>query len=338
MILNILWFIFVMILFAGFFVLEGFDYGVGMLLPWLGRKEADRRAILRTIGPHWDGNEVWMITAGGALFAAFPAAYATLFSAFYLPVVLLLAALIVRGAGFEYRNRMNHARWRIFWDWGIFAGSLLAAFLWGVVMGNLARGFAIRADGNYYDGLLPLLNPYALASGLLFAALFTLHGAIFLIRKAPLEIAERAAKAGRSVWLAVLCGLILFDLWTWQTTDILSRPGLNGLPASALAWLVLLFTGLALRQRRTGWAFLGSALTILCLITMIFTGLYPRILISTLDPGYSLTITNAASSAYTLRVMTIVTVFLLPLVLTYQAWTYWVFRQRVSVKVEESQE
>lgn len=328
MALNTLWFWFVAILFAGFFFLEGFDYGVGILLPWLGRRDEERQAILRTIGPHWDGNEVWLITAGGALFAAFPRVYAALFSAFYLPVVLLLTALILRGVGLEYRNKVERSRWKLFWDWAVFFGSLLPAFLWGVVVGNWMRGLAIAEDGYYYGGLWPLLNPYALFSGVIFVMLFMLHGAIFLIRKAPLEIAARAERRAIVLGAGSALGIVLFLYWSWRFTDIL-RPGLQGGAPAVLMAATFLFTGLFLWKRRSGWAFVCSALTILSLVAMLFSGLYPRLLLSTLSPAYHLTITNAASSPYTLRVMTIVTLIFLPGVLAYQGWTYWVFRHRV---------
>ncbi len=329
MTLNTLWFIFIALLFGGFFLLEGFDYGVGILAPWLGRGEKERRAILSTIGPHWDGNEVWMITAGGALFAAFPPVYAALLSAFYLPVVLLLAALIVRGVGLEYRGKMENPRWRSFWDWAIFVGSLLPAFLWGVLVGNWLRGFAIQQDGYYYGGLWPLLNPYALASGLLFVLLFVLHGAIFLTRKVPEEMVGRVQKVAFAFWLGLIPLWAIWGSWTWQVTDALTRPGLNGLLPALFAWLAFLLVGWFLLRRQSGWAFACSALMIVLLVAVLFTGLYPRLLISTLDPAYHLTITNAASSPYTLRAMTIVTLICLPAVLAYQGWTYWVFRQRV---------
>lgn len=334
MVLNTLWFCFVAVLFAGFFFLEGFDYGVGILSPILGRRDEERRAILRTIGPHWDGNEVWLVTAGGALFAAFPRVYAALFSAFYLPVVFLLTALILRGVGLEYRNKVENSRWRLFWDWAIFFGSLLPAFLWGVVMGNWLRGFAIEADGYYYGGLLPLLNPYALFSGLVVAMLFVFHGAVFLTRKAPLEIAERAEKYASSIWSALALGIALFLYMSWRFTDIFSRPGLSAWVLAIVMIIAFLAAGLFLYRRRSGMAFVCSALTVLSLVAVLFVGLYPRLLISIVDPAYDLTIQNAASSPYTLRVMTIVAVVLLPIVLTYQGWTYWVFRRRVADKTE----
>ncbi len=333
--LNTVWFILVTILFIGFFFLEGFDYGVGILLPFLGKDDDERRAIINSIGPVWDGNEVWMITAGGAMFASFPNVYATLFSGFYLAMVLMLVALIIRGVAFEFRGKRESKSWRTLWDWAIFTGSLLPALLWGVAVANLMRGFAIEQDMNYYGGLLPLLNPYGLLGGLVFVSLFTMHGANFLTRKVSDGIAERAKKAAFTFWIVATVLTVAFVAWTFFATDILTKPGINGLVPAVLAAVTLLVTGWLIRTGKTGWAFVTGALTIVFATVMVFMGLYPRILVSSLDPSFSLTITNAASSPYTLKVMTIVAAIFLPIVLAYQAWTYWIFRKRVDAKPEE---
>ncbi len=330
--LNTVWFILVTILFIGFFFLEGFDYGVGILLPFLGKDDGERRAIINSIGPVWDGNEVWMITAGGALFASFPNVYATLFSGFYLALVLMLVALIMRGVAFEFRGKSERKSWRALWDWAIFTGSLLPALLWGVTVANLMRGFAIEQDMNYYGGLLPLLNLYALLGGLVFVSLFTMHGANFLTRKVSDGIAERAMKAAFTFWIVAIVLTVIFVVWTFLATDILTKPGINGLVPAVLAAAILLVTGWLIRARRTGWAFVTGALTIVFATVMVFMGLYPRILVSSLDPSFSLTITNAASSPYTLKVMTIVAAIFIPIVLAYQVWTYWIFRKRLETK------
>ena len=333
--LNTVWFILVAILFTGFFFLEGFDYGVGMLMPFLGRDDTERRGIINAIGPVWDGNEVWMITAGGALFASFPQVYATLFSGFYLALVLMLVTLILRGVAFEFRGKREDKGWRDLWDWAIFTGSLLPALLWGVTVANLMRGFAIQQDMNYYGGLLPLLNPYALLGGLVFVALFLFHGANFLTLKAPDEIAQRASKVALVAWVVATVLTVAFVVWTFFATDILTKPGLNGLIPAVLAAVALLVTGWLIRSRQAGWAFVTGALSIVFATVMVFSGLYPRILISTLNPDWSLTITNAASSPYTLKVMTIVAAIFVPIVLAYQGWTYWVFRKRVEAGPEK---
>jgi cytochrome d ubiquinol oxidase subunit II len=333
--LNTVWFILIAVLFAGFFFLEGFDYGVGMLMPFLGKSDVERRAIINTIGPVWDGNEVWMITAGGALFASFPQVYATLFSGFYLALILMLFALILRGVSFEFRGKREDKGWRTIWDWAIFTGSLLPALLWGVTVGNLMRGFAIQQDMNYYGGLLPLLNPYALLGGLVFVALFVLHGANFLGLKAPHEIADRARKVAFLGWIVATVLTVAFVIWTFFATDILTKSGLNGLVPALLAAVALLVTGWLVRVGKGGWAFVTGALAIVFATAMVFAGLYPRILISSLNADWSLTITNAASTHYTLKVMTIVAAIFVPIVLAYQAWNYWIFRKRVEAKPDK---
>jgi len=329
MTLNIVWFILVTVLFIGFFFLEGFDYGVGILLPFLGKNDNERRAILNTIGPVWDGNEVWMLTAGGALFASFPQVYATLFSGFYLALVLMLAALILRGVAFEFRSRRDSAEWRSGWDWAIFIGSLLPALLWGVAVGNLMRGVAIDGQMNYYGGLLPLLNPYSILAGLVFVSLFTMQGANFLGLKTEGEIEKRATSLAFVVWLVATALTVAFVIWTFFATDILTKSGINGLIPALLAAVALLVSGWMGRIRKYGWAFVTGGLTVVFATIMVFAGLFPRILISTTSPDFSLTIVNAASSHYTLTIMTIVAAIFVPIVLLYQIWTYRVFRKRV---------
>lgn len=330
--LNTLWFILITVLFTGFFVLEGFDYGVGILLPFLGKKDEERRIIINTIGPLWDSNEVWMITAGGALFAAFPQVYATLFSGAYLALILMLVGLILRGVGFEFRSRSPSPRWRNTWDWLLFVGSLLPALLWGAVVGNLMRGLAIDAKMTYWGGLLPLLNPFALWAGLTFVALFVMHGANFLTLRASGEVEKRAKGMAFKAWIVAVVLTVIFVVWAFFATDILTKPGVNGLIPAVLAAVALLLVGYFLRQGRFGWAFAMGALTFVFATVMVFAGLYPRILISTLDPAWSLTIYNASSSPYTLRVMTVVALIFVPIVLAYLAWTYKVFSDRVTGK------
>ena len=329
MALNIVWFILVTVLFIGFFFLEGFDYGVGILLPFLGKDDNERRAILNTIGPVWDGNEVWMLTAGGALFASFPQVYATLFSGFYLALVLMLAALILRGAAFEFRSRRESASWRNGWDWVIFVGSLLPALLWGVAVGNLMRGVAIDGNMNYWGGLLPLLNPYSILAGLVFVALFTMHGANFLSLKTESIIEKRATALAFIAWIVATILTVAFLVWTFFSTDILTKPGVNGLIPALLAAVALLATGWLSRIQKYGLAFVTGGLTVVFATVMVFAGLFPRILISTTSPDFSLTIYNAASSHYTLTIMTVVAAIFVPIVLLYQIWTYRVFRKRI---------
>lgn len=332
--LNTVWFVLVAVLFTGFFFLEGFDYGVGILLPFLGKKDEQRRAIINTIGPVWDGNEVWMITAGGALFASFPHVYATLFSGFYLALILMLAALILRGVAFEYRSLRDDPAWRNRWDWAIFVGSFLPALLWGLTVGNLMRGFAIDAHMNYWGGLIPLLNLYSILGGLVFVALFTMHGANFLALKTEGDIAARAKEIGLKAWGLATALTVAFVIWTFFETDILTKSGVNGLIPALLAAVALLLSGWFNKTGKDGWAFIMGSLTVVFATVMVFAGLFPRILISSIDPAFSLTIQNAAASPYTLKVMTIVAAIFVPIVLIYQIWTYRVFRQRVEADPE----
>ena len=328
--LNILWFILVTVLFSGFFFLEGFDYGVGILLPFVAKKDNERRAVINTIGPVWDGNEVWMITAGGAMFAAFPHMYATLFSGFYVALVLMLMGLIIRGVAFEFRGKRDDQAWRNRWDWAIFIGSLLPALLWGVTVGNLMRGVAIEGDMNYYGGLIPLLNPYSLMAGLVFVGLFILHGASFLGIKLEGELNQKVKDLAGKLWIPVVVLAVTFLVWTYFGTDILNNPGYDGLIPAVLTAIALLAYGWFLRKGKEGLTFIFGGLTILMATIMVFSGLFPRLMISTLDPAYSLTIYNASSSAYTLLILTIVAAIFMPIVLVYQGWTYWIFRKRLS--------
>ncbi|PKO12126.1 MAG: cytochrome d ubiquinol oxidase subunit II [Chloroflexi bacterium HGW-Chloroflexi-10] len=334
--LNSVWFILVTVLFIGFFFLEGFDYGVGILLPFLGKKDEERRTIINTIGPVWDGNEVWMITAGGALFASFPQVYATLFSGFYLALILMLVALILRGVAFEFRSKKQDPKWRNRWDWAIFIGSLLPALLWGVAVGNLMRGIAIDAQMNYWGGLLPLLNPYSILGGLVFVALFTMHAVNFLNLKVEGIVAERAKKIGLPVMLAATVLTVIYVVWTFFATDILTKSGINGLIPAILAAVALLASDYFMWVRKHGWAFIMSSLTIMFATLMVFAGLYPRILISTMDPTYTLDIWNSASTSYTLTIMTVVAAIFVPIVLVYQIWTYWVFRKRIKADTKST--
>jgi cytochrome d ubiquinol oxidase subunit II len=333
--LNILWFILIAILYMGFFILEGFDFGVGFLLPFLS-KDTDaaavdhkRRLILNAIGPHWDGNEVWLLTAGGATFAAFPRWYATLFSGFYLALFLLLLALIVRGVAFEFRSKDPHPRWRKLWDGSIFVGSAVPALLVGVAFGNLVRGVPIDAQMNYAGNFFTLLNPYALLAGLASLVTFILHGAIFLCLKTEGELQEKARLAAQRLWLPVVAVLGVLLIVTYLATG-LQNLGIAYEIIPLVGMAAILAAGYFIRVKRSGWAFLMTALSIAFSLITAFTIMFPRVMISTLDPGYSLTIYNASSSPYTLKVMTIVALAFVPLVLAYQAWSYWVFRKRLS--------
>ena len=330
--LNILWFVLVAVLFIGFFILEGFDYGVGMLLPFLGRDDRERRVIVNTIGPVWDGNEVWVLTAGGAIFAAFPNWYATLFSGFYLALFLMLFALIIRAVAFEFRSKDERPAWRALWDWAIFVGSAIPALLWGVALGNLLRGVPIDANMQYVGGFFNLLNPYALIGGLATLSMFLLHGALFLNLKTDGELRERALAATRRIGPVTTVLVFLFVFATPFLTDAYARLGVNPGVVPVAGGLTLLAAGWMVRQGRIGWAFVLTSLNIALSVVTIFMALFPRVMVSSLNPDWSLTIYNASSSRYTLGVMSIVALIFVPIVLGYQIWSYWVFRRRISVK------
>ena len=330
--LNIVWFVLITILFTGFFFLEGFDYGVGILLPFVAKNDKERRMVINTIGPHWDGNEVWLITAGGAIFAAFPHWYATLFSGFYLALFLILLALIFRGVAFEFRSKDDNPTWRKGWDMAIFGGSLLPALLWGVAFANIVRGVPIDATMTYTGSFFTLLNPFALLGGLVTLSLFILHGALFLTLKTEGVIHERVQALLPRLWLPVLIAVVLFvGLSLGQTTLF---DGFNIVQGIGLgtAVVALLAAGQMIRLGGYGRAFIGTGLTIIGTVMFLFGGLFPRVMPSSLGSQFDLTIYNAASSPYTLRVMSIVALIFVPIVLVYQGWSYWVFRKRVTAE------
>ncbi|MEV0973484.1 cytochrome d ubiquinol oxidase subunit II [Microtetraspora glauca] len=323
--LTTVWFILIGVLWIGYFVLEGFDFGVGVLLPILGKDNTDRRIMINAIGPVWDGNEVWLLVAGGATFAAFPEWYATLFSGFYLPLLLILLALIVRGVAFEFRAKHDSDRWRRGWDQAIFWGSLLPAVLWGVAFGNIVAGVPIDAQHEYTGNLLTLLNPYALLGGLVTLGLFLLHGAVFLSLKTDGDVRTRARALALRISPVVVAVAAVFLVITQLT---------HGKPitwvTTALAAVALVAGVGAAFRGREGWAFAGTAVTIVLATATLFLDLWPNVMPSSTSALYSLTVTNAASSPYTLTVMTWVAAIFTPVVLAYQGWTYWVFRKRLT--------
>ena len=325
--LTTIWFILITVLWMGYLVLEGFDFGVGMLLAVLAQDDQERRVLINTIGPVWDGNEVWLIVAGGATFAAFPEWYATMFSGFYLPLLLVLVALIVRIIGLEFRGKRSEAWWRRRCDIAIVFGSVVPALIWGVALANLVRGVPIDADGEYVGSVLDLLNPYALLGGLVTVSMFVVHGAMFVGLKTMGDIRERALSLALRAGL--VAGLLATIFVVWTATDN-NRPvvwvvGLLALGANLL--------GLANAVgRRDGWAFAGTAAAVGLLVLMLFVALFPDVMRSSLDPAWSLTTTNAASTPYTLKIMSWVALVFMPIVLLYQGWSYWVFRRRIGVQ------
>jgi cytochrome d ubiquinol oxidase subunit II len=328
--LAYLWFFIVVFLFVGYFLLDGFDFGVGMSLPFLGKDDVSRRQIINTIGPVWDLNETWVIVAGACLFAAFPEWYATLFSGFYLALLLILLALILRGVSFEYRHQRDSLRWKRGFDRMIVIGSAVPAFLWGVAVANIVHGVPLDADHEFMGSLLTLLNPYALIGGLTTLLLFFTHGVYFVALKTDGQVhADARVLARRSGILTVVVAAV-FLVWTI----------LNAFSAGAPAvWLVVLLSAVAAvaliasiaanARDREGWAFGLGAATIVTAVLALWFALFPNVMVAT-DPANSLTIENASSTDYTLTIMSWAALIFLPLVLLYQGWTYWIFRKRVS--------
>jgi len=328
---QLIWFGLIGLLWAGYLVLEGFDFGVGALLPVLGKgrdagdTEKRRRVMLTTIGPHWDGNEVWLLTAGGATFAAFPEWYATMFSGFYLALLVLLVALIVRNMGFEYRGKRDDDTWRRRWDWAIIAGSIISPLLVGVALTNVVRGVPINKDMEYVGNFFTLLNPMSLLGGLVVLGLSLTHGAFFLALKTKGDIQGDARSLGTTLGLgtAVLAVILLLWLgltqgtaWSWVTTVVAAVSLLAAIYANTIG--------------KEGLAFLGTAITFAAAVATYFLTLYPNVMPTTLPGGTSLTIENASSSPMTLKIMTVAALVFTPIMLVYTGYTYWVFRRRLS--------
>ncbi len=324
------WFVLIGVLWAGYFLLEGFDFGVGMLLPALPRDERERSLMFESIGPVWDGNEVWLVVAAGATFAAFPAWYATMFSGFYIALLLILVLLIVRAISFEWRERGEGARWRATWRWLNTIASVGAPFLWGVALANLLHGVPLSSKGDFAGDLLDLFSVYTVLAGVATVLVFALHGATFLALRTTGELCARATVAARrlSAPVALVVGIFLA-----ATVDVaVGRNDRDVFPTvlpAALGVGAMVLAVIFIFWRRSGWAFVATALAVVLLVATIFTGLYPRVLVSNPDFSNSLTITNASAGHYALSVITVVAAIFTPLVLLYQGWTYHVFRARV---------
>ena len=325
--LHDVWFVLIAVLWTGYFFLEGFDFGIGVLTKLLARNRTEKRVLINTIGPVWDGNEVWLLSAGGATFAAFPEWYATLFSGFYLPLLLILVCLIVRGVAFEYRAKRPEEQWQRNWENAIFWTSLLPAFLWGMAFGNIVRGVKIDQDFEYVGNLWDLLNPYAILGGLVTLSLFTFHGAVFAALKTLGDIRERARKLALGLGLVTAALALAFLLWTQADNG----DG-KSLVALVVAVVALVAAIGANQLGREGWAFALSGLTIIAAVAMLFLSLFPNVMPSSLNDEWSLTVTNASSSPYTLKIMTWCAVIATPVVMLYQGWTYWVFRKRIGTQ------
>ncbi|MFE7312626.1 cytochrome d ubiquinol oxidase subunit II [Streptomyces sp. NPDC057555] len=325
--LHDVWFVIIAFLWTGYFFLEGFDFGIGVLTKLLARDRSERRVLINTVGPVWDGNEVWLLSAGGATFAAFPEWYATLFSGFYLPLLLILVCLIVRGVAFEYRVKRPEERWQRNWEHALFWTSLLPAVLWGVAFGNIVRGVKIDAGKEYVGTVLDLLNPYALLGGLVTLALFTFHGAVFAALKTVGDIRGRARRMAGV--LGVVTAVLAVAFLAWTQVD---KGNGASLGAMILAVVALVAALVANKFGREGWAFAFSGITIVAAVAMLFLTLFPNVMPSTLNESWSLTVTNASSSPYTLKIMTWCAGIAAPLVMLYQGWTYWVFRKRIGTQ------
>jgi cytochrome bd ubiquinol oxidase subunit II len=330
--LQILWFILIAVLWIGFFFLEGFDFGVGMLLPFLGKNDTERRAIINTIGSVWDGNEVWLLSAGGAMFAAFPHWYATMFSGFYLALFLLVIGLILRGISFEYRSKDSNPVWRNRFDWMIAIGSFLPSFLLGIAFANLARGVPIDENMTYTGNIFTLLNPYGLIGGATTVIVFLLHGANFLGLKLEGELRERVHHLSKKIYVAAAIVTTVLLVTTYVYTDITSKLGINPGITPIASYVSLLVTILFINRKMEGWAFIMTALHIVLTQVTFYILMFPRVMISSTNPAYSLTIYNASSSQYSLTVMSIIALIFVPVVLLYQGWTYYMFRKRITAE------
>ena len=326
MTLSIVWFVIVAFFWTGFFVLEGFDFGVGILHKVIGRTDLERRVAINTVGPVWDGNEVWLVVAGAAMFAAFPPWYASWFSALYLALWLLLAALIIRGVSFEFRGQFDRRGWRSTWSWTLAIGSTVAPLLFGIALGDLLAGLPIDPGGDFTGSFLDLLTPYGLFLGVTLLVLCLLHGATFLSIRSTGVVLDRAQAIARRMAIPAAALVAGFVVWTFA----LARPGVWAIVALAVPLVAIVAAvALVLGGRAGGRAFAATAVAIGGIIASLFANLYPNLLISTTDAANSLTVANSTATPYSLQVMTIVAAVMVPLVLLYQGWTYYVFRARV---------
>jgi cytochrome bd ubiquinol oxidase subunit II len=324
--LHTIWFIIIVVFWIGFFVLEGFDFGVGALHMLIGRSETERRVVVNTIGPWWDGNEVWLIVAGAAMFAAFPGWYATMFSALYLAFVLVLVGLFARGVSFEYRGKRESRRWRAGWTWALTIGSVLIPLLIGVGLGDLLAGLPINQHQNFTGDFFDLLTGYGLMTGVTLLTLCLLHGATFLALRTTGEIRDRASATARVLGLVAIVVNLAWVVWTL----VVIGGGTVPEPTQIFGLIAVIFAAVLSSTDNDGWAFIASGFAIAAVIGQIFISLYPNVMVSSTNAAYNLTVNNAASGHYALVVMTVAAVLLFPIVLLYQGWSFHVFRRRVS--------
>lgn len=329
LLLNDLWFVLIAVLFTGFFFLEGFDYGVGMSTWLLARTDHQRRVLINTIGPFWDANEVWLITAAGAMFAAFPHWYSTLFSGYYVLLTLILLGLIVRGVAFDFRGKVDRPAWRKVWDTAFFVGSVVPPFLFGVMFASVLKGVPIGQDMVLNASFGDIINPYTVFSGITIAGLCFLHGLTFISLRTTGELRERSRQVGMKFLPVEALLLAVLVLWTAGATDLFAARFSLSAAVIVLGVIVVGLSWYFLRNRKEGWAFGMTGATVVLVVASLFIGLYPNTMISSLGDEFHLTVMNSASNPYTLKMMTMVVVTLLPFVLAYQAWSYYVFRQRI---------
>lgn len=330
--LSELWFVIIAVVFIGFFFLEGFDFGVGMATRFVAKNRKERSIMVNAIGPVWDANEVWLLTGGGAIFAAFPNWYATMFSGYYLPLFAVLFCLIARGVSFEFRSKVPNSRWTNTWDWLLFLGSLLPPFFLGVLFTSMLKGMPIHKDMNMTAGFTDYINVYSLWGGLTVTLLCLLHGLNFLTLKTEEDLRKRSAELAKKVVLAVLGSLVIFVGLSWGMTDIFKVRLVPELILVGLIVLVYVMSAVFISKKREGYAFTMSGLGLAFTVSAIFVGLFPRVMISSINKAFDLTVYNASSGAYSLKVMTIVTLTILPFVLGYTIWSYYIFRRRVTDK------
>ncbi|CAM2918799.1 cytochrome d ubiquinol oxidase subunit II [Paenibacillus sediminis] len=330
--LNELWFILVAVLFIGFFFLEGFDYGVGMATAFIGRTDTERRVLINSIGPFWDANEVWLLTAGGAMFAAFPNWYATMFSGFYLPLVFVLLALIGRGVAFEFRGKVDSSGWRKTWDVVIFAGSLLPPLLLGVAFASILKGLPIDKNMHMHAGFFDVVNVYTLIGGITVTLLCLVHGLLFATLRTTGDLQARARNLAHKLLFPLAAAFIVFGTMTFVMTDVFKVHGVLLTIVTIAGACAFILSGAFMKLKKDGWAFGMTGAMIALSIASVFIGLFPRVMISSLGHAFDLTIHNASSGAYSLKVMTIAALTLLPFVLAYQLWSYFVFHRRVHEK------
>ncbi len=330
--LSELWFVLVGVLFVGFVFLEGFDFGVGMSTKFLAKNEVEKRVLINTIGPFWDANEVWLITAGGAMFAAFPHWYATLFSGYYLPFVVLLLALIARGVAFEFRGKVDSPKWTKTWDLSILLGSLLPPFLLGVLFSSLIKGLPIDENMNMYAGFFDIVNVYTVVGGIAFVLLSFLHGLMFISLKTTDSLRERARQMAQKIYIVTGVVIVLFVGLTAVYTDAFTNRGAILIPMYAVAILLYVLLFPLLRNKREGYSFTATGLIMVIVTSSFFIALFPNVMISSTDIMNNLTVYNAASGDYSLKLMTIVAAIMVPIVLAYTIWSYYIFRKRVTSK------